>query len=240
MISQSVTVTTCPYILWPQKDNNLWGCLMLIHPSGCSELQLCPFQQHLLKQLRLCPWEAGLCSQRTGRDGWCWHAATSGREAGSASRGQRQTNETFSTAMPLPCLPNLLQMSRVFAVFCPQPQGQSWHLDSQAVKGCRGVVLWLGERPWIWSSFNSKIFFISYNKLLQRKLPLGWKQSSAGCRVVHLQGVCSEWSGTDGCGPNTQLFIKQWWVNELLWPFLQINLKLLFGQARICFQTSCI
>lgn len=161
MISQSVTVTTCPYILWPQKDNNLWGCLMLIHPSGCSELQLCPFQQHLLKQLRLCPWEAGLCSQRTGRDGWCWHAATSGREAGSASRGQRQTNETFSTAMPLPCLPNLLQMSRVFAVFCPQPQGQSWHLDSQAVKGCRGVVLWLGERPWIWSSFNSKIFFIS-------------------------------------------------------------------------------
>lgn len=66
-------------------------------------------------------------------------------------------------------------------------------LDSECLpdmKGCRGmVVLWLGERPGIWYSFTSKIFFISSNGVLGSKLPLAWKKSSAGFRVVHLQEI---------------------------------------------------
>lgn len=55
---------------------------MLIHPSGCSEVQLCPFHQDLLNLLRLCPLKTWAL-QPKDRERWMGLA-------GSHLQGERQ------------------------------------------------------------------------------------------------------------------------------------------------------
>lgn len=76
-----------------------------------------------------------------------------------------------------------------------------------------------------------------------RKFALAWKQSSAGFRVVHLQEVREFVRSGVAVMDVARTHSSSLNCDELMsycGLFLEISLKVLFWQARICFQSSCI